>query len=203
MAGIPLGVVAATGVGPNTSPDLIATYRNIGDVTLWGGDVAMQLFLNDEWSVSGTASAVSDDYFRPGADTPSDPSDDAAPIALNSPELKGSLGAVYRNVRSGITGGARWRFQSEFPAESAGYVGTRCIGGTGVFVEDCVEPRGLWGLGGVGRALVDVNLGYQIPGTDTTLQLVVNNIFDAGYRSFVGVPRIGRFAMLSARYEIF
>jgi len=194
MAGIPLGVVAAAGVGPNTGADLIATYRNIGDVTLWGGDVSMQLFLTDDWSLSGTVSAVSDDYFRP---------DQGAPIALNSPELKGSLGAAYRNVRSGITGGARWRFQSEFPAESAGYVGTRCIGGTGVFVEDCVEPRGLWGIGGEGRALVDVNLGYKVPGTQATLNLVVNNIFDAGYRSFVGVPRIGRFAMLSARYEIF
>jgi outer membrane receptor for ferrienterochelin and colicins len=194
MAGIPLGVLAAPGVGPNTSPDLIATYKNIGDVELWGGDVAMQLFITDNWSLSGTVSALSDDYFRP---------DEGAPIALNSPELKGSLGAAYRNVRSGITGGARWRFQSEFPAESAGYVGTRCIGGAGVFVEDCVEPRGLWGLGGVGRALVDVNLGYEVPGTGTTLQLVVNNVFDAGYRSFVGVPRIGRFAMLSARYQVF
>jgi iron complex outermembrane receptor protein len=198
IATIPLGVVAAPGVGPSTSPDLIATYRNIGDVELWGGDLALQLFVNDEWSVSGTVSAVSDDYFRP---------DEGAPIALNSPEVKGSLGANYRDVRSGITGGLRWRFQSQFPAESAGYVGTRCVGGAGVFVEDCVEARGLGfelgGFGGSGRPLVDVNLGYSIPNLNTTLQLVVNNVFDAGYRSFVGVPRIGRFAMLSARYELF
>jgi len=194
MAGVPLGVVAAPGVGPSTSPDLIATYRNVGDVTLWGGDLTFQLFVTDDWSVSGSLSAVSDDYFRP---------DEGAPIALNAPEVKGSLGANYRDVRSGITGGLRWRFQSQFPAESAGYVGTRCIGGTGVFVEDCVEPRGLWGIGGDGRALVDVNLGYAIPNMNTTLKLVVNNVFDAGYRSFVGVPRIGRFAMLTAKYDLF
>ncbi len=194
MAGIPLGVLAAAGVGPSSSPDLIATYRNIGDIDLWGGDLALQYFITDNWSLSGTVSVVSDDYFRP---------EQGAPIALNSPELKGSVGASYRGRRSGITGGARWRFQSQFPAESAGYVGTRCIGGAGVFVEDCVEARGLWGIGGVGRALVDVNFGYEIPGTDATLQLVVNNIFDAGYRSFVGVPRIGRFALLSMRYDLF
>jgi outer membrane receptor protein involved in Fe transport len=181
-------------VGPSNSPDLVATYLNIGDVELWGGDLALQYFVNDDWSVSGTVSAVSDDYFRP---------DEGAPIALNSPELKGSLGANYRNVRSGFTGGLRWRFQSQFPAESAGYVGTRCVGGAGVFVEDCVEARGLWGLGGEGRALVDVNLGYSIPNLNTTLTLVVNNVFDAGYRSFVGVPRIGRFAMISAKYDLF
>jgi iron complex outermembrane receptor protein len=197
MAEIPLGVLAAAGIGPNTSPDLIATYRNIGDVELWGGDVTMQWFLNDDWSISGTMSAVSDDYFHP---------DQGAPIALNSPELKGSLGAAYRNVRAGLTGGARWRFQSEFPAESAGYVGTRCVGGVGPFVEDCVEAR-LWGFkgfgGGNGRPLVDLNFGYEVPTTDATLQLVASNILDAGYRSFVGVPRIGRFAMISLRYDLF
>jgi iron complex outermembrane receptor protein len=194
MASIPLGVVAAPGVGPSASPDLIATYRNIGDVDLWGGDLALEYFVTDEWSISGTVSAVSDDYFVP---------DEGAPIALNAPDVKGSLGAAYRNVRSGITGGARWRFQSEFPAESAPFAGTRCVGGTGLFVEDCVEARGLWGLGGEGRPLVDANLGYQIPNTSATLQLTVNNIFDAGYRSFVGVPEIGRFAMFTVKYDLF
>ncbi|MBM4185461.1 MAG: TonB-dependent receptor, partial [Gemmatimonadetes bacterium] len=130
-----------------------------------------------------------------------------APIALNSPEWKGSLGIAYRNLTQGLTGGLRWRFQSEFPAESSGYVGTRCIGGMGIFVEDCVEGRGLWGLipglGDNGRPLFDLNAAYKVPTTDATVQLVVNNVFDAGYRSFPGVPRIGRFAMLSVRYDLF
>lgn len=54
-----------------------------------------------------------------------------------------------------------------------------------------------------GPARLQSPRGLCVPGTQTTLNLVVNNVFDAGYRSFVGVPRIGRFAMLSARYEIF
>ena len=185
IAQIPLGVVAAPGVGPNVA-NLIATYRNLGDVTLWGGDVSFQWFLTDVWNLSGTLSAVSDDYFRP---------ENAAPIALNAPEVKGSLGLAYRDARAGFNGGVRVRFNTEFPAESAGYVGTLCIPDqpVGLFTEACVEST----------QIVDVNLGYKVPTTDVTLQLVVNNIFNSDNRSFVGVPSIGRFAMLSARYDLF
>ena len=185
MATVPLGVVAAPGVGPNVA-NLVATYRNLGDVTLWGGDVAFQWFLTDVWNLSGTVSAVSDDYFRP---------QNAPPIALNAPEFKGSLGLAYRNARAGFNAGARVRFNTEFPAESAGYVGTLCIPDqpVGLFTEECVERT----------QIVDVNFAYEVPTTDVSLQLVVNNIFNSDNRSFVGVPSIGRFAMLSARYDLF
>jgi len=51
--------------------------------------------------------------------------------------------------------------------------------------------------------LVDVNVGYQIPRTRATAQLAVTNLFDSPYRSFVGVPNIGRFAMLRLKYDLF
>ncbi|MEQ1857399.1 MAG: TonB-dependent receptor [Longimicrobiales bacterium] len=196
LATVPLGVVASSEIQGSSRPEIIVTYRNIsGDIELWGADLAFEYFLNDAWTMTGSVSAVSDDYFRP---------ENQAPIALNAPEFKGSLGVGYRNVSTGLTGGARWRFTSEFPAESAGYVGTRCIPDqpVGIFTEDCVEARGFWGWG-TGRPIMDMNVAYKVPTTDATMQLVVNNIFDAGHRSFVGVPRIGRFAMLSVRYDLF
>jgi outer membrane receptor protein involved in Fe transport len=52
-------------------------------------------------------------------------------------------------------------------------------------------------------AIMDLTAGYKLSSTGATLQLSVNNVFDTGYRSFVGVPRIGRFAMARVRYEIF
>ena len=193
IAQVPLGVVAAPGVGPNVA-NLVATYRNLGDVTLWGGDVSFQWFLTDVWNLSGMLSAVSDDYFRP---------ENAAPIALNAPEVKGSIGLAYRDTRAGFNGGAQVRFNSQFPAESAGYVGTRCIPDqpVGLFTEDCVAGHGIgWGDE---PPIFDVNFAYKVPSTDVTLQLVVNNVFNSANRTFVGVPSIGRFAMLSARYELF
>ena len=193
IAQVPLGVVAAPGVGPNVA-NLVATYRNLGDVTLWGGDVAFQWFLTDVWNLSGTVSAVSDDYFRP---------ENAAPIALNAPEVKGSVGVAYRDTRAGFNGGAQVRFNTQFPAESAGYVGTLCIPDqpVGLFTEECVSGHGIgWGDE---PPIFDVNFAYKVPTTAVTLQLVVNNIFNSANRSFVGVPSIGRFAMLSARYNLF
>ena len=42
-----------------------------------------------------------------------------------------------------------------------------------------------------------------MPNTAATLQLSISNVFDTGYRSFPGVPMIGRLAMVRVRYELF
>lgn len=185
MARIPLGVVSSDEVAAQGA-DLIVTYRNVGDLDLWGGDLAVQAFLTDEWTLNGSYSLVSDDYFE---------IEGGAPIALNAPKHKGTLGLAYRDVRTGITANGRARFSSGFPAESAGFVGTACIPDApgGLFEEPCVDAY----------AIFDVNLGYRPPGTSATVQLAVNNVFDTGYRSFVGVPTMGRMAMLRLRYELF
>ncbi|MEX2467710.1 MAG: TonB-dependent receptor [Gemmatimonadota bacterium] len=185
MAQIPLGVVSSDQVAAQGA-DLIVTYRNVGDLDLWGGDLAIQAFLADRWTLNGTYSYVTDDYFE---------IEGAAPISLNAPKHKGSLGLAFRDLRSGFTANGRARFSGGFPAESAGFVGTECItGGTGgLFEEPCVDSF----------AIFDLNLGYRIPNTTATVQLAVNNVFDTGYRSFVGVPTIGRFAMVRVRYELF
>ncbi len=96
---------------------------------------------------------------------------------------------------AGFNAEARVRFTSSFPAESAGYVGTKCIPGAPdeLFQEDCVASA----------TLVDFNLGYKIPNTRATAQLAVTNLFDTGYRSFVGVPTIGRFAIVRLKYDLF
>jgi iron complex outermembrane receptor protein len=203
LASAPLGIVASSEVLGSTRPEVIVTYRNLGNIELLGADVAMEWFVTDDWTVSGTVSAVCDDYFRTGEPVcPGLPSflgdsdqSGTAPVSLNAPEVKGSVGLGYRNLASGFSGGGRLRFQSEFPAESADYVGTLCIpdAEVGVFTEDCVERS----------TILDLNLAYKIPTTDATLQLVVNNVFNSDYRSFVGVPNIGRFAMLSMRYDLF
>ena len=105
------------------------------------------------------------------------------------------MALAYRDARSGFHGEARVRHTTEFPAESAGYVGTKCVPGhvSGLFDEECVEAA----------TLVDLNLGYKIPNSGAELQLAVTNLFDEDYRSFVGVPNIGRFAMVRVKYDLF
>jgi iron complex outermembrane receptor protein len=110
---LPLGVLSSGDVGAQGA-DLILSYRNVGDINLWGGDISFQAFLTDEWLLSGTYSHVSDDTFE---------ITDGLPIALNAPSKKGSVGLAYRDVANGFRTSARVRFTSSFLASSAGFAG--------------------------------------------------------------------------------
>ncbi|HSM61513.1 MAG TPA: TonB-dependent receptor [Longimicrobiales bacterium] len=186
IASLPVAVASSDQVQARGA-DLIATYLNVGDIDLWGADLAFSWFVNDRWTLNGTYSHISDDYFRIAS---------SEPIALNAPKDKGTLSLAYRNAVAGFNAEGRVRFTSEFPAESAGYVGIRCVqrpgDPAGLFDEDCVEAA----------TLVDLMLGYRIPNTRATAQLSVTNLFDSDYRSFVGVPSIGRFAMIRLKYDL-
>ena len=169
MAQVPVGVVSSSEFSPGA--DLIASYRTVGDLTMFGSDVAMQWFLNDRWTMGGTFSWVSDERFPVlGTD----------PISLNAPKRKGTMSMAYRDVVSGFNASARWRFNSSFKGNSAGYVGE--------------VPA---------SSVVDLGFGYRLPSTDATLQLSVQNIFDSENFAFVGVPSIGRYAMVKVKYDLF
>ena len=184
IAQIPLGSVSSDQVGAQGA-DLIASYRNIGDIDLWGADFAFQASLTNQWSVGGAYSHISKDYIQITGQSP---------VALNAPKDKGSLNVTFRDVVSGFTASGGVRFTSSFPAQSAEFTGTACItGGGGLFEEDCVDKY----------AIFDLNAGYEVPNTAATLQLSINNVFDTAYRSFPGVPNIGRLAMVRVRYELF
>ncbi len=186
IGGVPLGV-AGTEEIPHNDADLIVTYRNIGDIDFWGADVSAALHLNNGITVNGSYSHVSEDWFMLEV---------YDPLSLNAPKSKGSFGMAYR-AENGFYLDWLVRINNQFPAESAGYVGTRCRqdpgAAAGLFDEDCIEQA----------TLVDLNIGYKIPTTAATLQLAVTNLFDTPYRSFVGVPDIGRFALLRVKYDLF
>ncbi len=71
------------------------------------------------------------------------------------------------------------------------YNATQCIGGTEPGTEPCVESY----------TLVDLVLGYRLPIQGASLQLSVQNLLDEDYRSFPGVPSIGRMALLRLKYD--
>ena len=179
----PLGVISSPDI-ETLGADLITIYVNYGEIDLWGADVSVTAFLSDEWSLSASGSLVSDDHFKPllnGVEQL---------VALNAPDQKGTVTLGYRGRENGVVSEARARFTSSFPANSADFIGTRCIGGTGDLVEDCVEAA----------TIVDLTLGYRLPNTGAIAQLSVSNLFDTGYRNFVGVPTIGRMALVQLKY---
>jgi outer membrane receptor for ferrienterochelin and colicins len=183
MASVPLGVLSSDQV--STAPgrsDFLVTYRNFGDVNLWGADLSARFLVDDQWSASVSGSWASKDHFETEGEL----------IALNAPTRKFSGSVMYRDDLRGWNGEARVRYNAAFPVLSAPYVATACLGEEGPLVEPCVDSF----------TLVDLSVGYRLsalPGA--SVQLAVQNVLDAGYRSFAGVPEVGRMALLRLRYE--
>ena len=63
LARIPVGNVSPDQVDAS---DFIVTYRNFGDIDLWGADLAAQALLTDEFSLRGSLSLVSEECFAEG-----------------------------------------------------------------------------------------------------------------------------------------
>ncbi|MGD2069422.1 MAG: TonB-dependent receptor [Gemmatimonadota bacterium] len=197
LAATPVGVVSSDDVQTGTA-DIVASYVNFGEVDMWGWDMAFRAFLNDQWTLDGTASWVSDDFFIVDQETDKEVEDfdrveDVNEVlGLNAPDFKGSVTLGYRNDR--FTGEGRFRYTSEFPVNSADFVGLACLPGLseGDVIRGCIESASIF----------DLLLGYRFPDLGAELQLNVQNLFDTGYRSFVGVPEIGRFLMIQMKYEL-
>ena len=174
VAVIPLGTVAPD---QRTNSDLVLTYRNFGDVNLWGTDFGVEAYATDDLVVSGSYSWASKECF--------DFNDDGncmstADIALNAPRNKASLGLRYDDKARSFFYGARARLVEEFPMNSGVYVGT-------------VE----------GYTVLDANVAYRVPGYQGFIvSLTVNNVFDNRHQEFIGAPRMGRIGLLQVQYEI-
>lgn len=184
IARVPVGVVSSDDVNANGA-QLLVTYLNVDDdLDLYGTDLSLTALLNDSWSVEGTASFVSDDVFQ---------TRQGMRVTLNAPKRKGSLALLYRNPDSPFNAEGRVRYNASYPVDSGVFQATNCIDETLVpGVEDCPG----------GYALVDLNLGYRLPQfPGASLQLAVQNLLDEGYRSFPGVPTVGRMAMLRLKYD--
>jgi outer membrane receptor for ferrienterochelin and colicins len=184
MQGIPLGVMATDAVSSTPGrADIMVTYRNFGRITYWGSDVAAQLLLTDRVTLGANASFIDKDHFV---------TDDQV-IALNAPKTKVAATAGFRDRNLGFNSEVRVRYNTEFPVLSAPFEAARCIARPERQRDDPCVPS---------NTLVDLTMGYTIPRMrGTSVQLLVQNVFDDGYRSFPGVPEIGRMAILRLRQE--
>jgi len=178
LASVPLGTVAPD---QSTTPDLILTYRNFGDVSFWGADVGAQFLATDRLSFRGSYSYVSDDCFLFSSGTSATGSEcsSALDIALNAPRNKGSLSARFGDVARGFSVEGRTRFASSFPMNSGVFVGT-------------VE----------GHTMIDANVSWKLPAlAGATATLSGTNLFNQSRAQFIGAPEIGRLLLLRLQYD--
>jgi iron complex outermembrane receptor protein len=134
---------------------------------VYGADLALEYLLNDNWSVAGTYSWVSEDFF------PEVFSSGTEQLALNAPDNKASLTLGFRDEDRGFKAEVRGRYTNAFPVSSGVYQGSVPV-----------------------NALMDFTATYRIPGQRNMLfSAMVTNVFDNKRPTFVGVPDIGRLVM--------
>ncbi|HEX6250225.1 MAG TPA: TonB-dependent receptor, partial [Gemmatimonadaceae bacterium] len=179
LAQVPVGTVVPDqpGVDPNVAltnrTDLVFTYRNIDQsINLWGSDLAIDLSLNQLWSLIGTYSYINKTTFpevQSGVDV----------LRLNAANHKGSLTTRYRNELTGWGAELRGRYVNAFPVNSGVYVGEVPV-----------------------NAFLDASVSYRLPlvGRGAMISLSGTNILDNKRNSFIGVPEVGRMLMTRLQY---
>jgi outer membrane receptor for ferrienterochelin and colicins len=188
MSALPLGVVTSPEVSQDPHAYVMASYRNFGQVSLAGADLSVTALLHEQWSLNMAGSLVNKDHFFF--------EEEGWLVGLNAPKRKGSLAVQYHHQRQGLDGELRLRHTSSFPVSSAPYSATECldIQTSRVlpgFTQPCIPAA----------TLVDASVGYRLPfSPGTSVQIAVTNVLDTAHRGFVGVPEIGRFALLRVRH---
>ncbi|HLG04869.1 MAG TPA: TonB-dependent receptor [Gemmatimonadales bacterium] len=184
--GIPLGTVVPTNTALTGRPDIFLTYRNFGEVDLYGADLALDFVYNSHLSVSGSYSWVNKDFFPRAEIEGGAPTD----VALNATRSKGSVAVAWRDDPRGWSAEVRFRGVKGFPVNSGVYVSA----------PDPDDPSKLLPTDSYG--LFDVQATWRPPVGNRNLLLSVNaqNILDKRYSTFVGVPNLGTVAITKLSY---
>ena len=134
---------------PSGNPAYVLTYWNLGQAKVNGIDAGLNFVVTPKINVRGTVSTIdiSDVEVAAGREEST---------ALNSPELKWSVGAAFQDFGR-LTGGLTMRHVDEYYFRSG--------------VNRGFIP---------GFSTLDANLGYRLDRFNTTLTLGVSNLFACG-----------------------
>ncbi len=156
----------------NQDGEMILTYSNIGDVTVYGMDIGATFFITEDIKVGGAYSWMNKDTIRvEGAQF--------GYISLNAPRHKLALNASYYHEKIGLEAGLRWRWQQGFQANSGVYVGR-------------VDAY----------SVMDLNITYNLHfSKNTEVSLSIQNLIGNKFQPFPGAPAIGRLTMLRVLHE--
>jgi iron complex outermembrane receptor protein len=183
--GVPLGTVVPTNTPLTERPDIFLTYRNFGDISLWGSDVAVDMVVGNHLTLAGSYSWVNKDFFPREAG-----SENSSDIALNATRSKGSITVGWRDAPRGWSTEARLRAVKGYPMNSGVYVSA----------PDPDNPGSL--LPGDSYAVIDLQASWKPPigARNMILSANVQNLLNEHYSTFVGVPNLGRLVLTKLSY---
>jgi iron complex outermembrane receptor protein len=174
MAAIPLGT-AGFDHALTADHHIYMTYRNFGEVKLWGSDLSVETWLTNRLALTGTYSWLSDDTFRTA-----DAQGNVSEIVMNAPANKGSLGMRWSDDSRGLSANARVRFVDGFPMRSAVYAGR-------------VESH----------TTMDVGISFRLRALRNALITTqAQNVLDNEHQEFLGSPSIGRLVTARVSFRL-
>ncbi|MEZ4700522.1 MAG: TonB-dependent receptor [Rhodothermales bacterium] len=155
----------------------LATFQNFGNIDYWGTDISVEIYTDNQVSLFGNVSVVSDglfDYTQLGEGDPS------LELALNAPTFKAKFGLGYTTPK-GVSLNVFGRYANGYPVRSGRLFGE-------------VEPAALFDFG------ISYSLDKYVAGLrfDTMIQ----NVFNTQHRQFIGAPPIGRMALARLTFEL-
>jgi outer membrane receptor for ferrienterochelin and colicins len=163
--GVPVGVVNFD--NPLSSKaDVIVTYRNFGNLNLWGSDLGAEYLVYGPWSMTGTYSWVNKKLF------PRSEVGGVSDLSLNAPANKHSVAVNYRDEAKGFTAELRERHVDGFRALS--FIDGEILPYTLVDASFSIRPAFLNGI------------MWSVSGT---------NLFNKKHQEFVQGSVIGRLIM--------
>lgn len=168
--GIPLGTVSPTGTFGGT--DILLTYRNVGNVSFWGTDLAGEFAADEHLTLTGSYSWTSDDFFPSARAGEPD-------LSTNTPRNKALASVRYHQNAHAVSVELRGRYVDGFKMID------------GVWRGD-VKPF----------TVMDIESGVALPaGADTRFTLTIHNVLDDRHAEFVGAPVLGRLVLARVQYR--
>ena len=111
MTGVQTCALPISPIEQNDPSSVLITYRNFGEITFYGADLAAAYHFNHNWNIGGTYSYVSKNFFAKDANQVHD-------IYLNAPKNKFGLYLNYINPKLNLNSQLRFRWVDAFKMAS-------------------------------------------------------------------------------------
>ncbi len=189
FAPLPVGIISFDSDKFASARDIYATYTSYdATVTVSGVDLALDFVANNNWTLGGTFSWVSDDVFDNVI------SSNSLPLMLNAPTNRFTLSAAFRSTDGSWGFDVRHRYSNAYPVNSGVYatgVDFPLAGQAGTYRYEDVTAANVVDLG--------FNWRHQMGSREALFSIRFDNAFDSKYRTMPGMPELGR--LITTRWQ--
>ena len=178
FAALPFHATTQTNQPPNNGvTHLAAGYRTFSPRSFWGADFGLEYYVNENLSLFGNYSWVSDtEFFQTVVGPNGEGLGDPVQTNLNIPQNKFRLGFNY-TPESGWRGNLAFQHDDSYFSNSGQFSGN-------------TEARNL----------VDAGIGYKFA-NGVAIDITATNLLDNEYRYLPNMPRIGRRTLARITYD--